>query len=225
MRAVSVAPDGQRPGWDFAGIVASDSTNSYAPGTRVVGLHPKGTWAERVAVPARSLARLPDDVTFAQAAALATVSTSAMRMLRMAGSILGQRVLVSAATGGVGRFALQLAHLGGAHVTALIGSSSARSQGLADLGANEIVNDVDRLDGSFDLILDSVGGETLGKLMTRLDQRGTLVIFGNSSERATTFNVRDIYLDGARTYRTFELFFGDEPFGRDLGYLVGLVAH
>lgn len=152
------------------------------------------------------------------------MGVSALRMLRMGPPIQGRRVLISGASGGVGRVAIQLAHLGGANVTALVGSSSSRSDGLRDLGADHVTTDVHAIDGRYDLILDSVGGETLGALITRLDQRGTLVMFGNSSDSRTTFNVRDIYLDGARTYRTFELFFGEEPFGRDLAYLVQLVA-
>ncbi len=57
-----------------------------------------------------------------------------------------------------------------------------------------------------------------------LDPRGTLVMFGNSSDEPTTFNVRDIYNDALVRLQGFELFFGDEPFGRDLGYLARLVA-
>ncbi len=223
MRAVRLAADGRRLGWDFAGTVTADASG-FKQGTRVVGLRATETWAENVAVSAASLAPLPDAVSFEQAAALATVGVSALRMLRMGSAIKGRRVLISGATGGVGRYAVQLAHLGGAHVTALVGSSSSRSEGLRELGADEVATGADDVAGRFDLILDSVGGETLGKLFTKLEQRGTLVMFGNTSDTPTTFNVRDIYLDGARTYKTFELFFGDEPFGPDLRHLVDLVA-
>ena len=224
MRAVGIAADGSRLGWDFAGTVAEDASG-FKQGTRVVGLRSTETWAEKVAVSAASLAPLPDAVSFEQAAALATVGVSALRMLRIGSAIKGRRVLISGATGGVGRYAVQLAHLGGAHVTAVVGSSSSRSEGLRELGADQVATGADDVAGRYDLILDSVGGETLGKLFTKLEQRGTLVMFGNTSDTPTTFNVREIYLDGARTYKTFELFFGDEPFGPDLRYLVDLVAH
>ena len=113
--------------------------------------------------------------------------------------------------GGVGRFAVQLAHLGGANVTALVSSGSARAAGLRELGADDVVLDVAQLRGRFDLILESVGGDTLGRLVTMVDPQGTLVMFGNSSNQGTTFNVRDIYLDASIRLQGFELFFGGDP--------------
>ena len=109
-------------------------------------------------------------------------------------------------------------------MTALVSSSSARAAGLRELGADEIVSDIAQLRGRFDLILESVGGETLGRLVTLVDPQGTLVMFGNSSNGPTCFNVRDIDLDAAIRLQGFELFFGGDPFGRDLGFLAALVA-
>jgi NADPH:quinone reductase len=86
------------------------------------------------------------------------------------------------------------------------------------------VSDVGQLSGRFDLILESVGGSSLGRLATMVDPRGTLVMFGNSSGDPTSFNVRDIYNGAFVRLQGFELFFGGEPFGRDLAYLVSLVA-
>jgi len=80
------------------------------------------------------------------------------------------------------------------------------------------------LRGVFDLILESVGGDTLGRLVTMVDPQGTLVMFGNSSNQGTTFNVRDIYLDASIRLQGFELFFGGGPFGPDLRYLARLVG-
>ena len=177
-----------------------------------------------MAVPAAWIAELPDGLSFAGAAALPTAGLAALRMLRMGPAILGRRILVTGASGGVGRFAIQLAHLGGAEVTALISSRSARADGLRQLGADDVVSDIDELQGRFDLILESVGGETLGRLVTRVDPEGTLVMFGNSSDEPTTFNVRDVYNDALVRLQGFELFFGGDPFGRDLAYLASLVA-
>ena len=224
MRMLGTAADGWRPGWDFAGILRSDVDNGPKAGARVVGIRRGETWAEYVAVPAAWIAELPDGLSFAAAAALPTAGLAALRMLRMGPAILGRRILVTGASGGVGRFAIQLAHLGGAEVTALISSRSARAEGLRQLGADDVVSDVDQLQGRFDLILESVGGETLGRLVTRVDPQGTLVMFGNSSDEPTTFNVRDVYNDALVRLQGFELFFGGDPFGRDLGYLASLVA-
>ncbi len=221
---LATAADGWRPGWDFAGILRSDAGQGLRAGSRVVGIRRGETWAERVAVPDGWIAQLPDDVSFAQGAALPTAGLAALRMLRLGPAILGRRVLVTGATGGVGRFAIQLAHLGGAEVTALVSGGSARATGLRDLGADAVVDDIAQLHGRYDLILESVGGETLGRLVTMLDPKGTLVMFGNSSGDPTTFNVRDIYNDALVRLQGFELFFGGDPFGRDLGYLATLVA-
>jgi NADPH:quinone reductase-like Zn-dependent oxidoreductase len=224
LRMLGTAADGWRPGWDFTGILQSDLEHGPQAGARVVGIRQGGAWAERVAAPRDWLAELPDGVSFAQAAALPAAGLAALRMLRLGPAILGRRVLVTGATGGVGRFAIQLAHLGGAEVTALVSSRSARAAGLADLGADEVVSDIAHLRGRFDLILESVGGETLGRLVTMLDPQGTLVMFGNSSGDATTFDVRDVYNGALVRLQGFELFFGGDPFGRDLGYLARLVA-
>ncbi len=224
LRMLETATDGWRPGWDFAGILQADVVGGPQAGSRVVGIRRGETWAERVAVPHGWVAELPDAVTFAQGAALPTAGLAALRMLRLGSAILGRRVLVTGASGGVGRFAIQLAHLGGAEVTALVSSDSARAAGLHDLGADDVVSDVAQLRGRFDLILESVGGDTLGRLVTMIDPQGTLVMFGNSSNEPTTFNVRDIYNDALVRLQGFELFFGGDPFGRDLGYLATLVA-
>ena len=223
MRMLGTAADGWRPGWDFAGTLASEVDDLRA-GARVVGIRQGETWAERVAVPRDWIAELPDSVSFAQGAALPTAGLAALRMLRLGPAILGRRVLVTGASGGVGRFAIQLAHLGGAEVVALVSSGSARAEGLRQLGADDVVSDIDHLAGRFDLILESVGGATLGRLVTMVDPQGTLVMFGNSSNEPTSFNVRDVYNGALVRLQGFELFFGGDPFGRDLGYLAALVG-
>lgn len=224
MRMLRTADDGARPGWDFAGVLQSGVENGPKAGARVVGIVQGGAWAERVAVSRDWLAELPEGVSFAEAAAIPVAGLTALRALRMGPAILGRRVLVTGASGGVGRFAIQLAHLGGAEVTALVSRDSARTEGLRELGADEVVTGIEQLRGRFDLIMESVGGDTLGRLATMIHPQGTLVMFGNSSDEPTTFNVRDIYNDALVRLQGFELFFGGDPFGRDLGYLARLVA-
>jgi hypothetical protein len=96
-------------GWDLAGVTED--------GTRVAGLLRSGAWAELAAVPVAMLAEIPDGVSDAQAAALPTAGLTALRSLELGGLLLGRRVLVTGATGGVGRFAVQLARASGADVT------------------------------------------------------------------------------------------------------------
>ena len=73
-------------------------------------------------------------MTFEQAATLPVAGLTALRALELGGFVLGKRVAVTGASGGVGRFAIQLAKLAGAHVTAI----ARRTEGLAELGADEV---------------------------------------------------------------------------------------
>ncbi|HEX6547229.1 MAG TPA: zinc-binding dehydrogenase [Candidatus Dormibacteraeota bacterium] len=215
-RLAGAAP-GWRPGWDIAGTTPD--------GRRVVGVLDGGAWAERVAVPLNRLAELPERVSFSQAAALPVAALTALRILRYAPDLLGRRVLIDGAAGGVGRFAIQLAHMGGAEVTASAGRPE-RAEGLDALGADRMVVGLGGLQPPYDLVLDSVGGDTLAALFKVVQPYGTLVMFGNSSNQPTTFDVRDVYLGGLIRLQGFTLFssFPADPPARDLAYLVGLVA-
>ena len=140
VRRAGMAAAGWRPGWDLAGEVERAAADGSGPrvGARVVGLLPEGAWAERVAVPTHALAELPEKVTFSQAATLPVAGLTALYALAKGGPLMGRRVLVTGATGGVGDFAVQLARLAGARVTA-----SARRQdqapALRALGAHEVL--------------------------------------------------------------------------------------
>ena len=223
-RLASAAP-GWRPGWDLAGTVRVAAPSGPPAGSRVVGVLAAGAWAERIAIRGDWLAELPEKVSFSQAAALPVAGLTALRILRLGPDILGRRVLITGAAGGVGRFAIQLARLGGAEVTAVAGSRE-RAVGLDELGAAKVVTGLDQLDGRYDLILESAGGESLARLATMVEAEGTLVMFGNSSRQPSTFNVSDIYSGGAVRLQSFLIFHGlaGNPPGRDLGYLAGLVA-
>jgi NADPH:quinone reductase len=217
------APEGWRPGWDFAGKAA---TGPQA-GDVVYGWAAGGAWAERVAVPATSLAAVPDATPPEQLAALPTAALTALRMLRVAPGALGRKVAITGASSGVGRFAVQLAHLAGAEVTAIV-SRPERAAGLRELGAGQVAVGLDGISGpQFDLALDAVGGEYPARLATLLTLSGTLVVYGNSSNQATVFqDVRDFYLGGLRRIQGFTVFstFAAEPPARDLAHLARLVA-
>jgi NADPH:quinone reductase-like Zn-dependent oxidoreductase len=137
VRHSGVAAAGWRPGWDLAGEVerAAADGSGPRPGARVVGLLPEGAWAERVAVPVHALAELPDPVTLSQAATFPVAGLTVLHALAKGGPLLGRRVLVTGATGGVGDFAVQLARLGGAHVTASARRADQEEEGRAGLAA------------------------------------------------------------------------------------------
>jgi NADPH:quinone reductase-like Zn-dependent oxidoreductase len=181
--------DGWRPGYDIAGIVARAAADGSGPaaGTRVVGVLPNGSWAQRVAVPTRRVAPIPDELEFVPASALPVAGLTSLAALAHGGPLLGRRVLVTGAAGGVGRFAVQLAALMGAHVTAQVGGPE-RGAGLRDLGANDVVTSLDADGEPFHLVIESIGGPLLATALGRLSQHGCLVLIGASSDEPTTFD-------------------------------------
>jgi NADPH:quinone reductase-like Zn-dependent oxidoreductase len=190
----------------------------------VVGLLPEGAWAERVAVPVPALAELPDKVTLAQAATFPVAGLTALHALARGGLALGRRVLVTGATGGVGDFAVQLARHAGAHVTA----SARRADqvpALRQLGAHEVVvGDEIPPSPRYDVVLDSVGGRTLGTALAALERGGVCVAFGGSAASEVTFDVRQFFIAGRTTLHGFYLFAEPEPPGIGLRRLAELVA-
>jgi NADPH2:quinone reductase len=228
VRRLPARTEGTIPGWDVAGVIRRRAADGSGPqeGARVVGLADEGGWAELAAVPASRIAELPDDVSFEAASTLPVAGLTAVRALEVGGPLLGRRVLITGAAGGVGRFAIQLAHRAGAHVTGVIGSPE-RGEGLRELGADELITEFGPEGESFDLILESVGGASLAAAFTRVGVKGTIVTFGASSPEPTTFSTSAFYnrggprLYGLRVFHELE-FHGSGP--RDLHLLVTELA-
>jgi NADPH:quinone reductase len=234
LHRLTTAAPGWRPGWDFAGVVAETGVPETegpepgrpgpAPGTRVFGITMGGSWAERVAAPARQLAAVPDGVRLETAAALPTAALTALRMLRIPGDLAGRAVLVTGAAVGVGRFAVQLARRAGAKVTAVAGRPD-RTRGLDELGAHEVSVGTADLEPGFDVVLESAAGDSLGEAFRLIAPHGTIVSFGNSSRAATRFSVSDFYPKEAALHGFYLLNALDcERTVEDLEHLIGLVA-
>lgn len=224
-RLLTAAP-GWVPGWDVAGTVVEAADGSPPVGTRVVGLVREGGWAERVAVPAASLAALPEGVTAAVASTLPVAGLTALLALRRGGALLGARVAVTGATGGVGGIGLQLAKAMGATTTAVV-SAPDRRDGLPDGAVDAVEVGLDDGDAPFDLVLESVGGPLLAAALRRLAPGGRVVTYGNTSTSPAQVDVGAFY--GRNRAALEALFvFGeldvDGPAGRHLATLLDLVA-
>ena len=195
--ALRTAEDGWRPGWDLAGVVRTRAADGSGPavGSRVVGWANGGAWAELVAVRTDHLAEIPASVSFETASTLPVAGLTAVGVLSVTGSLLGERVAVTGAAGGVGRFAIQLAHMAGAHVTAVVGTPE-RAEGLRELGVDEVVIGLSPEGEPFDLIVESAGGASLTAAVARVAPRGVIVSFGNSSGEPVTFDPRALYRKG-----------------------------
>ncbi len=217
--------DDWRPGYDVAGVVEAAARDGSGPtsGSRVAGVLPNGAWAERVAIPTRRLAPIPDGVSFEAAATVPVAGLTSLAALARGDPLLRRRVLITGAAGGVGRFAIQLAALRGAHVTALVRSPE-RGRGLAAIRASEVITDLSPEGPTFDFVMESVGGSVLGVALGRLEQGGTLVSIGGSSDTLTTFDGLGFARKGPITMYGMSLFRGLERQAMDSRELVDLLA-
>ncbi len=201
VRVARTVPDGTRPGWDLSGTVLEAAADGSGPraGSRVVGLVPAGAWAQRVPVSTAFLAPIPDQLPTTRAAALPVAGLTALHSLYVGGLTEGKRVLITGASGGVGRFAVQIAAHSAAEVTAVVGSAK-RGEGLAELGAQHVTIGMPT-EGEFDIVLESTGGDSLARALAMVAPLGSVVSFGNSSDEPTTFDARTFFRHhGARLH-------------------------
>ncbi len=225
LRLMQTRAEGWRPGQDIAGVVVQAAADGTGPkaGARVVALTDGAGWAQRAAVPVHRMAALPDNVGFEQAAALPVAGLTALRTLRHGAPLLGKRVIVTGAAGGVGHMAVQIAARSGAHVTAIVGSPG---RGRHVRGAASIIDGIDKAEGKFGLILEAVGGASLAAAIAHVEPKGTIVVFGNSSGEPTSINFRDFAEHANARIQSFSYFTSEpeERFAPDLALLASLVA-
>jgi len=164
------------PGWDAAGVVTEvgPAVTEFAPGDEVYAYCRKhfigeGTYAEYVSVPDAYVARKPESLSFEQAAAIPLAGLTAYQALFLAaGLTAGERVLVSAAAGGVGSFAVQLAIDAGAEVVGV--ASEQHRDRVLELGAYEVIDRFrnvveavrELVPEGVDVVFDLYGDERLG---------------------------------------------------------------
>ena len=216
-------------GTDVAGVVEAvgPGITRFKPGDEVFGSS-EGSYAEYAAASEDLLAIKPSNLTFEQAAAVPMAGLVALQALRDQGKVgPGQRVLINGASGGIGTFAVQIAKVFGAEVTAV---ASTRNLGLVrSIGADHVIDytkdDFTMSGQQYDFILDNVSNHSLSDLRRALTPTGMLVPNGGN------FGNRWM-ASGGRIVRGVVLFrFGGQSLGNflvsmnhaDLVVLTGLI--
>jgi NADPH:quinone reductase-like Zn-dependent oxidoreductase len=183
------------PGWDISGIVAAvgRQVSAFKPGDEVFGMvnfpgHGKA-YAEYVAAPAAHLALKPANITHEEAAAATLAALTAWQALVENAKIrAGQKVLVHAAAGGVGHFAVQIAKLLGAHVTGT--SSAANRDFVLGLGADAHIDyrsqRFEEVLYDMDFVLDTLGGDMIDRSLEVIKPGGTLISIPSGLNEAVT---------------------------------------
>lgn len=225
------APNIDILGCDMAGEVEvlGEGVTGFRPGDRVFAMLRGGGFGEYVSVRADLLARIPDSVSFEQAAAVPMAGVTALHGLRDDGALQpGQRVLVTGASGGIGTFAVQLAVAFGATVTGVCSGPNAEL--VRSLGADEVVDytteDFTRRGRRYDLILDCAGGRSILATRRALEPRGTLVVVGGPAGRwlqPATHALAAVALNAFVSQRMTMADTGAADSRRDLETLAGLM--
>jgi NADPH:quinone reductase-like Zn-dependent oxidoreductase len=174
------------PGMEISGTVeaAGEDVVDLPAGTPVVGIPLFGGHAEKVVVPATRVFPLPEGVDLVEAAAMPVVFLTAWYAIARGDVRTGERVVVTAAAGGVGTALLQLLSERGARTLALVGSEGKipLCLGLGAEGAGLYGSAVGMIDAGFaghaDVVIDAVGGRLFRRLWRRLDTGGRYVLYG-----------------------------------------------
>ncbi|MET8097959.1 NAD(P)-dependent alcohol dehydrogenase [Streptomyces sp. NPDC005236] len=187
VRAVSGlrGPKLPNPGRNIAGVVEAvgPDVTGFAPGDAVYGTA-AAAFAEYAAARPDRIAPKPTGLTFEEAATVPVSALTALQAVRDKGKVQeGQQVLITGAAGGVGTYAVQLAHAFGAHVTAV--ASMPKLDTVRTLGADHAIDYTreDFLVGPrrYDAVIDIAGNRGLRDLRRALTPRGRLVITGGET--------------------------------------------
>lgn len=177
-------PKDPRLGVDFAGRVEAvgSQVTAFRPGDEVFGSR-RGAFAEYLSTQGKTLVLKPANLTFEQAAAIPVAATTALQGLRDKAAVQpGQRVLINGAAGGVGTFAVQLAKVFGAEVTAVC--STRNVELVRSLGADHVIDytqeNFTQSSQKYDLLYDIIGNQPLTACLRILNAGGKLILAGGS---------------------------------------------
>ena len=186
------------PGHELSGVVVKvgAKVHRFSVGDAVFGIPDffrDGALAQFIVVAEDSLAAKPPRVSHDAAAALALSGLTAWQALLVEGRVqAGEHVLVHAGAGGIGHLAVQLARWAGARVSAT--ASSASLQFVRDIGAHQVINyRADRFDEilpNVDLVIDTIGGNTLTRSLAILGEAGRLISVAPAGREAHRLDPR-----------------------------------
>ncbi len=170
-------------GWDASGIVEKpgEDVDSFQKGDRVFvrpELTNRGTYAEYTTAKEDLIAKIPEQISFEEAAAVPLAGLTAYQCLVNVGKLeSGNKVLIHAGAGGVGSFAIQIAKNMGAYVATT--ASTKNVEFLKSLGADEVIDytkdDFSQKLENYDLVIDTLGGDIQKKSFNILKKGGILV--------------------------------------------------
>jgi NADPH:quinone reductase-like Zn-dependent oxidoreductase len=190
------------PSYEFSGVIVKigSGVDDFSIGDPVFALAPfdhDGAAAEYIAIQREFLAPKPRTLNHVESAAIPLAALSAWQgLFEHGGLVEGQRVLIHGAAGGVGSFAVQLAHQCGAYV---IGTASSMNVETAyRLGADQVIDhsttSFETVSGSVDLLFDTVGGERLHRSPSVVRSAGKIVsVAAQLSQDAVARGIRTIY--------------------------------
>ena len=178
-------------GWDISGVITESNSPDFTAGDEVFGLvrfpgHGKA-YAEYIAAPAEQLALMPAGIGYPAAAAATLAALTAWQAFSDHGRLRpGQRVLIHAAAGGVGHYAVQFARYIGAYV---IGTASAENREFVlGLGANEVIDykaqRFEEVAKDIDFVLDTIGGDNIDRSLEVMKKGGTIVSIQSGKNEA-----------------------------------------
>jgi len=190
------------PGMELAGEIVrcGPRAERFAVGDRVMAIVGGGAQAELCLVPERMLMAVPDDLSWPQAGGFPEVFITAHDALfTQAGLVMGERLLVHGAAGGVGTAAVQLGRAAGARVTATVRNPDHRDA-VARLGARVIAPEGFAEHGPFDVVLELVGAINLADNLQALEIGGRIAVIGTGAGATGELNLGLLMMKRARIH-------------------------
>jgi len=190
------------PGLELAGevVACGPAAERFSVGDRVMSIVGGGGQAELATVHERILMPVPESLSWLEAGGVPEVFTTAYdAVFTQAGLVVGERLLVHGAAGGVGTAAIQLGHAAGARVTATVRNEQLRDQ-VAEFGATVIAPEGFREHGPFDVILELIGAVNMMDNLKSLETGGRITVIGMGGGASAEINLGLLLMKRARIH-------------------------